>query len=136
MATNASGDDAAQVGGGPLEGLILPAVGAADIAFARANLALGDRPDDRDGLVVVDRESFEARAYLPVPDDHDYYVQAEELRPLTWLDADTLAFTVLPRGAAKEYLLTWDVETGEISRVSCWLASYDAVFATDLLGRP
>lgn len=119
---------------GPLEGLILPAVGEDEIAFTRANVVLGDRPDDRDGLVVVYRDTFETRAYLPVTDGHDYYAHAEELRPIAWLDDDTLAFTVLPKGAPKEYLLTWNVETGELSRVSCWLASYSAVFATDLLG--
>lgn len=119
-----------------LEGLVLPAVGGSDLAFARTNLSIADPPEpaDRDGLLALDRETFETRAYLPVPDDH-YYVHAEDLRPLTWLDDDTLAFTVLPAGAAKRYLMTWDVETGDISRVSCWARSFDAVFATDLLGR-
>lgn len=31
--------------------------------------------------------------------------------------------------------MTWDVETGDISRVSCWARSLDAVFATALLSR-
>ncbi|GAA4382083.1 hypothetical protein [Nocardioides caricicola] len=119
---------------GSLEGLILPAVGDDAIAFTRANLVLGNQPADRDGMVVVDRETLDTRAYLPVPDDHDYYAHAEELRPLTWLSDDVLAFTVLPLDAPKEYLLTWNVETGELSRVSCWLSSETAVFATDLLG--
>lgn len=119
---------------GPLEGLVLPVVGTNEIAFARANLMFSGRPDDRDGLVVVDRETFQTRAYLPVPDDHDYYVHAQELRPVAWLDDNTVALTVLPRGAAKEYLVTWNVETGELSRISCWEKSFGAVFATGLLG--
>ncbi len=127
------GEEQSRLATGPLEGLVLPAVGESAIAFARSNLVLRDRADDRDGLVVVDRETFETRAYLPVP-DHHYYVHAEELRPVTWLDEDTLAFIVLPKDAAKEYLLTWNVETGEVSRISCWLSSFEAVFATDLLG--
>jgi hypothetical protein len=118
---------------GPLEGLVLPAVGSGEIAFARTNLVLSGRPDDQDGLVVVDRETFETRGYLPVPDDHSY-VHAEELRPVAWLDHDTLAFTVLPEGAPKEYLVTWNVETGELSRISCWEKGFTAVFATGLLG--
>jgi hypothetical protein len=128
------GGEEARWATGPLEGLVLPAVGTNEIAFARANVELSGRPDDRDGLVVVDRETFETRGYLPVPDDHDYYVQAEELRPVAWLDDNTVAFTVLPRDAAKEYLVTWNVETGELSRISCWEKSFSAVFATGLLG--
>ena len=111
----------ARIDTGPLEGLILPAVGESEVAFTRANIVLKDRLDDRDGLLAVDRDTFETRGYLPVPDDHDYYAQMEELRPVAWLDDDTLAFTVLPKDAPKEYLLTWNVETGELSRISCWL---------------
>ncbi|WP_243060699.1 hypothetical protein [Nocardioides sp. SR21] len=129
------GEEVGRFRTGELEGLILPAVGNDTIAFTRANLVLGDQPADRDGLVAVDRETLETRAYLPVPDDHDYYAFAEELRPLTWLSDDVLAFTVLPEGAPKEYLVTWNAETGELSRVSCWLSGETAVFATDLLGR-
>ncbi|WP_121257041.1 TolB family protein [Nocardioides ferulae] len=121
---------------GPLEGLVRPAVGGSAIAFARANLVVEEstRASDRDGLVVVDRDDFDTRAYLPVPDDHDYYVHADELRPVTWLDDETLLFTVLPQGAPKEYLVAWDVETGTLSRIACWPLGYAASFATDLLG--
>ncbi len=118
-----------------LEGLTLPATDASDIAFARGNVSTVDPPSltDRDGLLVVDRTTFETRAFLPVPNTY-YYVHAEELRPITWLDDNTLLFTVLPEEAPKEYLMAWNVETGAISRVSCWERSVDAVFATDRLG--
>ncbi|GAA4753850.1 hypothetical protein GCM10023350_43970 [Nocardioides endophyticus] len=130
------GREGARWATGPLDGLVLPAVGTNEIAFARANVLFDDERGvaDRDGLIAVDRETFETRGYLPVPDDHDYYVHAEELRPVAWLDDDTVAFTVLPEGSPKEYLVTWNVETGALSRISCWEKSFSAVFATGLLG--
>ena len=131
------GDVARETLLGPLENLQRPVVGAASIAAARANASWPDvrQADDFDGLIALDRETLETRGFLRVPYEASHYVDGGTLTPVAWLDEDTVAFTVLPKDAPKEYLLTWDVETGEISRVSCWLTSYDAVFATDLLGR-
>lgn len=80
------------------------------------------------GLVVLDRRTLQARAVLPVQ------VAPHDLTVVAWVDDDTVAFTVQPPGAPKEYLVTWNVETGELSRISCWLTSFQASFATDLLG--
>jgi hypothetical protein len=122
---------------GPLENLQRPLVDDAALVAARGNTSWPEerQPDDFDGLIALDRETLATRGFLRVPDQVGYYVDGGVLTPIAWLDDDTVAFTVLPEDAPKEYLLTWDVETGEISRVSCWLTSYDVVFATDLLGR-
>lgn len=121
---------------GPLENLQRPIVGYSSIAAARANVSWPEvrQADDYDGLIALDRGTLETRGFLRVPDQSGYYVDGGVLTPVTWLDGDTVAFTVLPKDAPKEYLMTWDVETGEVSRVSCWSRSYDAVFATGLLG--
>jgi hypothetical protein len=120
---------------GPLENLQRPIVGDASIAAARANVSWPEErhADDYDGLIALDRRTLATRGFLRVPDQAGYYVDGGTLTPVVWLDEDTVAFTVLPKDAPKEYLLSWNVETGDISRVSCWLTSYDAVFATDLL---
>lgn len=120
---------------GPLENLQRPVVSDSSIAAARANASWPDQRqrDDYDGLVAVDRDTWATRAFLRVPDLEGYYVDGGTLTPIAWLDDDTVAFTVLPKGAPKSYLVTWDVETGDLSRISCWERSFDAVFATDLL---
>jgi hypothetical protein len=70
------------------------------------------------------------RAFLPLRGDPDRL----DLTPLSWVDDDTVAFRVTPPGSPKEYLVTWNVETGALSRISCWYTSFEASFATDLLG--
>lgn len=80
------------------------------------------------GLVVLDRRTLQSRAVLPVR------VRPDDLTVVAWVDDDTVAFRVTPPGSPKEYLVTWNVETGELSRISCWLTSFQASFATDLLG--
>lgn len=123
---------------GPLEGLQSPVVSDASLAAARVNITWSGptRETDFDGLIAIDRETLETRGFVrvQVPDVGAGYGDLGAIKPLAWLDEDTVVFTVLPDGAPKEYLLTWNVETGELSRISCWLSSETAVFATDLLG--
>lgn len=125
-----------ETGLGPLDNLQRPAVGDASLAAARSGW---DRPRtspaDADGLVALERGSLRTRGLLPVPGDGSSYVDGGNLTPIDWLDDDTVLFTVLPEGAPKRYLMTWDVTSGDISRISCWSAADDAVFATDLLAR-
>ncbi len=122
---------------GPLENLQRPVVSDASIAAARANVTWEERrrAEDSDGLVALDRTTLETRVFLRVPYEASYYVDGGALTPIDWLDDDTVLFTVLPKGAPKRYLMAWDVTTGDISRISCWLVADDAVFATDLLAR-
>lgn len=120
---------------GPLENLQRPVVGDASIAAARANTSFPDPPaaDDRDGLIVLGRGSLATRAFLPVRDESSHYVDGGALTPRAWLDADTVLFSVVPKGAATAYLVAWHVDTGELSRVACWPSDYDATFAVALL---
>lgn len=122
---------------GPLENLQRPVVSDASIAAARANVTWEERrrADDSDGLVALDRTTLETRGFLRVPYEASYYVDGGTLTPIDWLDDDTVLFTVLPKGAPKRYLMAWNVDTGDVSRISCWLVADDAVFATDLLAR-
>jgi hypothetical protein len=122
---------------GPLESLQRPVAGASLLAAARANVSVGEKrlAEDSDGLIAVDGETLVTRGFLRVPSAASSYVDGGALTPIAWLDDDTLLFTVLPKDAPKRYLMTWDVATGEVSRVSCWLSEYDATFATDLLAR-
>ncbi|WP_137292389.1 hypothetical protein [Nocardioides dongxiaopingii] len=123
---------------GPLESIQRYALSDSSLAAARANGAVvGGRPaaHDVDGLIALDRATLATRALLPVEDRAGYYADGGHLVPTSWLDDDTVLFTVLPRDAAKEYLLAWDVESGDLSRVACWPTAYDASFASDLATR-
>jgi hypothetical protein len=122
---------------GEIENLQRPVVGETSIMASRGDASwLGGvrTAADRDGLIAVDRESLETRAFLPLGGPR-YYSDAGNSSGVVWLDDDTVAFTVLPKDAAKEYLVTWNVETGELSRISCWEKDFNAVFATGLLER-
>jgi hypothetical protein len=121
---------------GALENLQRQVGSTSSVAAARANATWPEerQRDDYDGLIAIERETLATRGFLRVPDQRGYYVDGGTLTPIAWLDQDTVAFTVLPKGAAKSYLVAWDVETGRLSRISCWERSFSAVFATGLLG--
>ncbi|WP_134765304.1 hypothetical protein [Nocardioides sp. 1609] len=123
---------------GPLESIQRYALSDSSMAAARADGAIyGGEPaaHDVDGLIALDRVTLATRALLPVEDRAGYYADGGNLVPTSWLDDDTVLFTVLPRDAAKEYLVAWDVGTGDLSRVACWPTAYDASFASDLAAR-
>jgi hypothetical protein len=136
-----SGDVLAEAGVevrlGPLDGLLQPLVSDDSIAAARSDIVTVQprSAEDADGLIALDRETLETRGFLPMRYENAWYVGGGHLAPVAWLGEDTVAFRVLPPDSPKEYLVTWNVETGELSRISCWLTSFQASFATDLLGR-
>ncbi|GAB2876431.1 hypothetical protein [Nocardioides pacificus] len=68
---------------------------------------------------------------MPTATTNGWY--GDTLTPLAWLDDDTVLFTVIPKDAAKQYLVTWDVDSGELARVTCWPQDLRVSFATDLL---
>lgn len=104
------------------------------LASARANTTFPPTaPQDRDGLVAVDRRTLETRAFLPVPYENSWYGDGGNLTPLAWRGDDTVLFVVHPKDRATQYLLAWEVETGALSRVTGWAEEYAATFATDLL---
>lgn len=93
---------------------------------------------DLDGLVALERDGLTVRAYLPVPGDRAYYARAG-LRPLAWLDDDTVLVRVVPESeeaGGTSRLVTWNVSTGDLSRTGASLPSGAVLHvATDLLGR-
>lgn len=112
------------------------AVGEDAIAAVRATTTYTRPrgPTEQDGLLVLDRATLETRALLPLPYEATYYSDGGNASVLWWLDGDTVLVEVHPKDAAKEYLVAWDVDTGELSRIACWPGAHDATFATDLLG--
>lgn len=122
---------------GPLGSLQRFAVRGSALAAVRAvtTFTSSKGPTEQDGLLALDLDTLATRAFLPLPDEATYYSDNANASVLTWLDGETVLFTVHPKDAAKEYLVAWDVETGALSRVACWLDSYDATFATDVVAR-
>lgn len=122
---------------GPLKAILGFVVSDDSLAAVRAygGYAGGVRAvDDVDGMIALDRTTLATRAFLPVPDASSWYTDGGALAPLAWLDDDTVLLTVRPVDNPKLYLVAWDVETGDLSRVACWPREYLTTFATDLLG--
>lgn len=100
----------------------------------------GDAPDDtwRNGLIALERDDWSTRAYLPIRDPHWAYTDAGLLAAIAWLDADTvLARVVSPDGGydtGELTLFTWNVESGELRRVTTLPAAQRFDVALDLLG--
>ncbi|WP_193608154.1 hypothetical protein [Nocardioides lijunqiniae] len=122
----------------PLESLQRLIVSATSLAAARANSSIASPPavDDRDGLIALDRDTLATRGYLPVRDSSSSYVDGGALSARAWLDDDTVLFSVHPLQADEAHLVTWDVESGELRRVTSWSGTYSASFATELLREP
>jgi hypothetical protein len=122
----------------PLESLQRPIVSETSLVAARANSTIASPPaaDDRDGLIALDRGTLATRGYLPLRDTSSYYVDGGALSARAWLDDDTVLFSVHPLRAGEAYLVTWDVESGELRGVTSWGGAYSASFATELLQDP
>ena len=83
-----------------------------------------DRPTDHAGVLVLDRTGYAAEAYLPIagtrytPGVGIVEISANGVRPMAWLDEDTLLLEH-SRGLGRPWsLVAWDVETGELSLVA------------------
>ena len=91
---------------------------------------------DWPGLIAMRGEDLTTRAYLPIRDDNAYYTENGGLRPLAWVDGDTVLAWVAPRsgtGVSKTaHLFTWNVETGELGHVSSLPATYEVDVAGGL----
>lgn len=95
----------------------------------------GERgPVDNDGLLALDRDGLTTRAYLPTPSRATYYSDNGGLTAVGWLDGDTVLAEVRPRKDFDvTYLITWDVETGELRRAGSYVTATAVVFAIDAL---
>lgn len=137
IAVEQEGGGVQQIHRGHLESLQRYAASATSLAAARADGGVyGGKPapDDRDGLIALDLATLSTRAFLPVPTAGHWYSDGGHLTPLAWLGEDTVLFSVTPQGAVTTYLVTWDVESGELASATRWPEDLRASFATELLG--
>jgi hypothetical protein len=82
-----------------------------------------DRPTDHAGVLVLDRTGYAAQAYLPIAGTKytpgvGIAESANGVRPVAWLDDDTLLLDHSTSLGRPWSLVAWDVETGELSLVS------------------
>lgn len=122
--------------------LLFPAVGEASIAAVREVSSYREPrgATDWDGLLAFELDSGETRAYLPVRDRNAWYSRGG-LIPVVWLNDDVVVARVIPKGSGgfqvgTAYLVTWNVETGSLARVSSYDEKTRLVLAPDILARP
>lgn len=82
-----------------------------------------DRPTDHAGVLVLNRTGYAAQAYLPIAGTKytpgvGIAESANGVRPVAWLDDDTLLLDHSTSLGRPWSLVAWDVETGELSLVS------------------
>jgi hypothetical protein len=100
-------------------------------AFVDAVVATRVTDDGDDGLVVLAREDLSVRKFLPIEGDVRGMVRRGELRPVQWLNKDTILFSVPDPDGQTIHLVTWDLATwdelGEENHgyVASYPASYD-----------
>ncbi len=118
-------DPVRSVGIDALESLTSPAVSEAMIGAARGDGGWAGEPtkSDWDGLIALDRETLETRAYLPIRGRGSGYSDGGAMGAIAWLDDDTLLARVVPdepsgSPQAPGYLFTWNTASGLVSWVS------------------
>lgn len=101
-----------------------------DLNYSRPRAA-----DDGDGLIVVDRKTLTPWGFLPVTGRSGEWVDGNQISPVQWLDDSTLLISVLRDDTQTQdkvdqrYLVTWNIETGELAQVSRYDASYELSLA-------
>ena len=122
------------------DSLLFPALRGTSVAAARevASYAVPRVGAAWDGLFAFDAVDGVTRGYLPVRDQNAWYARYG-LVPFGWVDDDEVLARVIPKSSgggesAVAYLITWDVETGELARVSSYDVTSSVALAADLLG--
>ncbi len=103
-----------------------------------ATRADGAYPDvaatDHDGLLALDLDGLTTRGFLPVEDDIAYYADSGGLTAVGWLDDDTvLAKLRLRTETSTTWVITWNVETGDLRRVGSYPTDATLAFALGAL---
>lgn len=87
-----------------------------------------------DGLLALELDGLTTRAFLPVEDESTWYSDGGALTAIGWLDDDTVLAQVQPRADADTvWLVTWDVESGELRRVGSYPRDVTMAFATEAM---
>jgi hypothetical protein len=115
----------AAVGTGDLGGLNNLVVFEDAIAATRIDLMRWEPPSasDHDGVVVLDRQTLETRAFLPLTGHSGQWVDGDQVRPVQWLDKVTVLLSVLAAGRdsgftlPQHHLVAWNTMTGELGLV-------------------
>ncbi len=69
-----------------------------------------------------------------MPSGGSYYSDNQGMTALGWLDPDTVLFEVRPKSAPDlTWLVTWDVETGELLKVGSRISGGAFAVAVDAL---
>lgn len=97
-----------------------------------------DRPTQHSGIMVLDRDSYDATAYLPIA--RTRYepgiggMSPDGLRPWGWLDANTALLGHQSNRGQDWTLTAWNVESGDLSLVATGQAdAYLVAVAADLV---
>lgn len=127
---------------GPLESVQRMALSDTSIAATKGDyLAEEQRAvTDRDGVVALDRDGLTTRAFLPVTDTDTWYSDNGGITALAWLDDDTVLLSVVPEPpgqalANTRYLVTWNVETGDLTLAGTTPATFAVSVAQDTIAR-
>jgi hypothetical protein len=123
-----------------LERLFHPVVTEDRIAATVNGIPREDRTTDRAGVLVADRGTFDATAYLPIAGTrYRPGIGVDTPGGITawgWLGGDTVLLGTDPHRIAPWRLLAWDVTSGEVSLVATGEARTQLVdVAGGLLGR-
>lgn len=110
------------------------------VAGVVSGIPRADRPTDHSGIVVLERDGYAAMSYLPIarttytPGADSVAFGVGGVRPIAWLDDQTVLLTNAPTFGRPWSLVAWDVESGELSLVSAGASTVQLVgVARDLV---
>lgn len=107
---------------GALGRVYQPVAGNTRLAGALSGIPRDDRPTNHSGIVVLDRATYGPTSYLPIA--RTTYTpgigtgDAGGVVPLAWLDDRTLMLEYATSTGQPWFLVAWDVESGDLSRVA------------------
>ena len=118
---------------GDLDGLTDLAIHEGELAATRIDLRYESprATNDGDGLVVLDRDGLATRAFLPLTGGWGEWVDAEQIKPVQWINEVTVLFSVVITpddvgfALPERYLVAWNIETGDLGQVASSPADLD-----------
>lgn len=116
----------------------LPVANGERVAATSPGIVRDDRPTQHSGILVLDRGTYDAAAYLPIArtryEPGVGVTSAGGVRPWGWVDANTVLLGDEPNRGKDWTLTAWDVESGDLSLVATGDAeAYLVAVAADLV---